>query len=194
MEEKKAKITAKCREANAQMRVFPINNLKTTNYKVRYPVISEKIETLLANLIILYDELFDKIADKDGDEMKAEQERCRQQEDEIKDFLSNLEDCYYELEAEEASKGEASVSAADKTKLELLYEAIKKQLKNSKRREEQEKRARKEKEKITKERIEANFRVESEGLKKKAELISSLATKIPLGTWKNVEDTKVPNP
>ena len=76
MEEKKAEITAKWRAVNAQMRVFPINKLKPTNYKVCYPVISEKIETLLADLIILYDELFDKIADKDGDEMKVEQERC----------------------------------------------------------------------------------------------------------------------
>ena len=79
VEEKKAEITAKWREADAQMRVFSINKLKIFNYKTHYPVVSEKIETLLANLIILYDELFDKIVDKDGDEMKTEQERRIQQ-------------------------------------------------------------------------------------------------------------------
>ena len=94
MEEKKAEITAKWREVIAQMRVFPINKLQTFNYKARYPVVSDKIETLLANLIVLYDELFDKIADKDGDEMKAEQERCTEQEDKIQDFLTSLEKRY----------------------------------------------------------------------------------------------------
>ena len=42
-----------------------------------------------------------------------------------------------------------------------------------------------------KERLEAKFRAKSKGLKEEAEFISSLATKIPLWTWKNVEDTKV---
>ncbi len=62
MEKKKTEIAAKWREVTAQMRVFSINHL---NRKPRYPVVSEKIETSLVNLIILYDELFDKIADKD---------------------------------------------------------------------------------------------------------------------------------
>merc|ERR1711895_359275 len=97
------------------MRVFPINKLKTFNRKARYPVVSDKIETLLANLLILYQELFDKIADKEGDEMKAEQERCTQQEGNIQDFLSSLEDRYYELEAEEASIGKALVPDVDKS-------------------------------------------------------------------------------
>ena len=57
------------------MRMFNINKLKVTNCKARYPIISEKIETLLANMLILYQELFDMI----GDEMKAEQEKCTQQ-------------------------------------------------------------------------------------------------------------------
>ena len=71
MEEKKAEVTAKWREVSAQMRVFSFNKI---NYKTRYPIVLEKVETLFASLIILYDELFDKIAD--GDEMKTEQERC----------------------------------------------------------------------------------------------------------------------
>merc|ERR1711867_142312 len=103
MEEKKAEITAKWREVTLQMRVFTINKLKATNRKARYPIVSEKIETLLANLLNLYEELFDMIGDKDGDEMKVEPEKCTQQEGEIQDFLSNLEDCYYELLASSAS-------------------------------------------------------------------------------------------
>ena len=63
MEEKKAEIIAKWREVTTQMRVFLINHL---NRKARYPVVSEKIETSLVDLIILYNELFDKIVDKDG--------------------------------------------------------------------------------------------------------------------------------
>ena len=90
MEEKKAEITAKWREVNVQMRVFTVNQLKATNRKAHYQIVSEKIETLLANLLNLYEELFGMIVDKDGDEMKAEQEKCTQQEGEIKDFLSNL--------------------------------------------------------------------------------------------------------
>ena len=138
MEEKKAEITAKWREVTIQMRVFTINQLKATNRKARYPIVSEKIETLLANLLNLYEELFDMIVDKDGDEMKAEQEKCTQQEGEIKDFLSNLEDRYYELEAEEASTDEASVPAADKS-VASLKQAMKEQLEDSRRREKDEK-------------------------------------------------------
>ena len=85
MEEKKAEITAKWREVSVQMRVFSFNKI---NYKTRYPGVSEKIETLLASLLILYEELFDMITDKNGDEMKAEQERCTQKEGKIQDFLS----------------------------------------------------------------------------------------------------------
>ena len=125
VEEKKEEIAAKWREVTTQMRVFPINNLKTFNREARYPVVSEKIETLLASLLILYYKLFDKIVDKDGDEMKSEQERCTQQEGNIRDFLSSLEDRYYELEAEEVSTSKASVPAADKTKFELLCKIIK---------------------------------------------------------------------
>ena len=117
------------------MEVFPINDLIARNRKVRYPTVSEKIETLLANLLILYQELFDMIRD----EMKAEQGKCTQQEAEIKDFLSNLEDRYYELEAEEASTSKASVPDAHKTKLELLCKTIREQLEDSRRREEEEK-------------------------------------------------------
>ena len=57
MEEKKAEITAKWREVKIQMRVFTVNDLKARNYKVRYPIVSEKVETFLANLLILYQEL-----------------------------------------------------------------------------------------------------------------------------------------
>merc|ERR1711867_80210 len=57
--------------------------------------------------------------------------------------------------------------------------------------EEEEKQARQEKERIMKEKTEAKFCVISEGLKEEAEFIFSLATKVPLGTWKNVEDIKV---
>merc|ERR1711867_391038 len=57
--------------------------------------------------------------------------------------------------------------------------------------EEEEKQARQEKERIMKEKTEAKFHVISEGLKEEAEFIFSLATKVPLGTWKNVEDIKI---
>ena len=40
------------------------------------------------------------------------------------------------------------------------------------------------------ERTEAKFHVKLNGLKEEAEFISSPATKIPLGTWKNVEEDK----
>ena len=66
-------------------------DLKATNRKACYPIVSEEIKTLLVNLLNLHEELFDMIVD--GDEMKAEQEKCTQQEGEIKSFLSNLEDC-----------------------------------------------------------------------------------------------------
>ena len=69
------------------MRVFTVKDLKAYNRKVRYPVVSEEVRTLLVNLLILYEELFDMIVDKDGDEMKAEQEKCTRQEGEIKDYL-----------------------------------------------------------------------------------------------------------
>ena len=172
------------------MRVFTVNQLKATNRKAPYPTVSERIETLLASLIILYEELFDMITDKDGDEMKTEQDRFTQQESEIKDFLSSLEERYYELEAEEDNASEASVSAADRSATGL-EQVMKAQLEDSKRREEDEKRARREKERITKERSEAKFWAKSKGLKEEAEFISSLATKTPLGTWKDVEDIKV---
>ena len=190
MDERKAEINVQWRKAKAQMRVFTINDLTAHNRKVRYPTVSEKIETLLANLLIFYQELFDMIVDKNGDEMKAEQEKCTQQEGEIKGFLSKLEERYYELETEEASTDEASVSAVDK-RVAALKQAMKEQLQDSRRREEEEKQAKQEKEKITKEKTEANFHVESKGLKKKAELVSSPVTKIPLGTWNNVEEDKV---
>ncbi len=122
--------------------------------------------------------------------MKTEQDRFTQQESVIKDFLSSLEERYYELEAEEDTASEASVPGADRS-AKGLEQVIKAQLEDSKRREEEEKRARKEKERITKERSEAKFRAKSKGLKEEAESISSLATKTPLGTWKDVEDTKV---
>ena len=63
MEEKKEEIATKWREVTAQMRAFPIKKLKVNNYKARYQVVSDKIETLLTNLLILYYELFDKIVD-----------------------------------------------------------------------------------------------------------------------------------
>ena len=141
-------------------------------------------------MLNLYKELFDMIVDKDGDEMKAEQEKCTQQEGEIQDFLSNLEDRYYELEVEKASTDEASVPAVDKS-VASLEQSMKEQLEDSRRREEEEKRARQEKERIKKEKSEANFRVESEGLKEKAEFISSPVTKIPLGIWKMLRKTKL---
>ena len=126
------------------MRVFTVNDLKATNRKARYLIVSEEIKTLLVNLLNLYEELFDIIVDKDGDEMKAEQEKCTQQEGEIKDFLSNLEDRYYELEAEEVSTDEASVPAVDK-RVAALEQAMKEQLEDSRRREEEEKLTRQEK-------------------------------------------------
>ena len=92
----------------------------------------------------MYDELFDKIVDKNGDEIKAKQEKCKQQEDEIKDFLSSLEERYYELEAEEASTGEASAPAPDKSVADL-EQVVKEQLEDSRRREKEEKCTRQEK-------------------------------------------------
>merc|ERR1712082_262717 len=62
------------------------------------------------------------------------------------------------------------------------------QLEDSRKREEEEKRAREEKERITKEITEAKFHDKSNDLKAEAESIFSLSTKIPLGTWKGVED------
>ena len=53
MEEKKAKITAKWGEVKIQMRVFTINDLKATNRKAHYPIVSEEIKTLLVNLLNL---------------------------------------------------------------------------------------------------------------------------------------------
>ena len=144
MDEHKAEINIQWREAKVQMKVFTINDLTPKNCKVHYQSVSKEVKTLLVKLLYLYEELFDMIVDKDGDEMKAEQEKCKQQEDEIKDFLSNLEDCYYELEAEEASTSKASVPAADKTKLELLCKIIKEQFVDSRRKEEEEKRTRQE--------------------------------------------------
>ena len=113
--------------------------------------------------------------------MKAEQERYTQQKGEIKDFLSKLEERYYDLE-EEASKDEVSVPDADK-RVAGFEQAMKEQLEDSRRREEEEKRIKQEKDKIT----EAKFH----DLKGEAEFTSSLATKIPLGIWKDVEDPKV---
>ena len=70
------------------MKVFTINNLTARNRKARYSTVSEKIETILVNLVYLYEDLLDIIVDKNGDEMKAEQEKCTSQEGEIKHFLS----------------------------------------------------------------------------------------------------------
>ena len=72
-----------------------------------------------------------------------------------------------------------------------LEQAMKEQLEDSKRREEEEKRARQEKERITGEITEAKLHAKLNGLKTEAEFISSLATKVPLSTWKDVEDPKV---
>ena len=143
----------------------------------------------------MYDELFDKIADKDRDEMKADQERCTEQEDKIQDFLTILEKRYYELEAEEADIGGAPVSAPDKSMADL-EQVMEEQLEDSRRREEEEKRTRKEKERITREITEAKLHIELEDSKVGAELISCLATKIPRGTWKSVEEKidKLNNP
>ena len=141
MEEKKAEVAAQWRKVKTQMRVFTINDLKTFNRKDQYPVISEKIETLLANLLILYEELFDMIADKGGDEIKAELEKCTQQEGEIKDFLSQLEERYYKLEKEEASKDEASVPVAVKS-VEGFKQVTKEQLEDFRKGEKEEKHTR----------------------------------------------------
>merc|ERR1712082_582193 len=138
------------------MKVFTINDITLKNRKVHYQSVSKEVKTLLVKLLYLYEELFDMIVDNDGDEMKIEQLKCTQQKGEIKDYLSKLEERYYELEAEEASTGEASVSAVDKC-VAALEQAMKEQLEDSRRREEEEKQARPEKERITKERTEANF-------------------------------------
>ena len=130
------------------------------------------------------------ITDKDGDEMRTKQDNLAQQESEIKEFLSSLEQRYYELEAEEDTASESSVSGTDRNPTGL-EQVMKAQLEDSKRREEKEERAKKEKERVIKERSEAKFRAKAKGLKEEAESISSLATKTPLGTWKDVEDTKV---
>ena len=190
MDKQKAEINILWREAKVQMKVFTINDLTLKNRKVHYQSVSKEVKTLLVKLLYLYEELFDMIVDKDGDEMKVEQQKCTQQKGEIKDYLSKLEERYYELEAEEASTGEASVSAVDK-RVAALEQAMKEQLEDSRRREEGEQQAKQEKEKITKEKTEANFCVESEGSKEEAELISSPVTKIPLGIWKDVEEDKV---
>ena len=147
MDERKVEINIQWREVKAHMKAFTVKDLKAYNRKVRYPVVSKEVGTLLVNLLILHEELFDTIVDKDGDEMKAEQEQCIPQEGEIKEFLSNLEDRYYDLE-EEASTDEASAPATDKS-VASLEQAMKEQLEDSKRREEEEKRARQEKERIT---------------------------------------------
>ena len=99
MDERKTETNIQWRQAKIQMRVFTVNDLTAYNRKVCYPTFSEKLETLLVNLLYLHEELFDTIVDKDGDEMKAKQKKCKQQEIEIKNFLLNLEKRYYELEA-----------------------------------------------------------------------------------------------
>ena len=58
MEEKKAEIVVKWQEVTAQMRVFSMDKLKTFNYKARYPVVSEKVENSLVNLLDLYEDIF----------------------------------------------------------------------------------------------------------------------------------------
>ena len=153
MEKKKAEVAAKWREVKTQMEVFTVNDLKATNRKTRYPTVSEKIETLLANLLILYEELFDM---KDGDKMK---EKYTQQKGEIKDYLSKLEERYYELEAEEVSTCEASVPALDKSVADS-EQVVKEQLEDFRRREKEEKCTRQEKERITNEIAEAKLRKE----------------------------------
>ena len=82
-----AEIKILWQEAKVQMRLFTVKDLKAYNRKVRYPIISEEIRTLLGKLLYLYEELFDRIVDEDRDEMKAEQEKCTRQEGEIKDYL-----------------------------------------------------------------------------------------------------------
>merc|ERR1712082_200052 len=120
------------------MKVFTINDITLKNRKVHYQSVSKEVKTLLVKLLYLYEELFDMIVDKDRDEMKVEQQKCTQQKDEIKNYLSKLEERYYELEAEEASTGEASVSAMDKHVV-VLEQAMKEQLEESRRRGEEEK-------------------------------------------------------
>ena len=66
MEEKKAEVAAQWQKAKVQMRVFTSNDLTAHNRKVRYPIVSKQIETLLVNLLYLYEELFDTIVDKMG--------------------------------------------------------------------------------------------------------------------------------
>ena len=88
------------------------------------------------------------------------------------------------MEAEEVSASKASGPVVNKTKLELPCITIKKQFVNSEGRKEEEKCTRQEKERITREIAEAEFH----SLKPKAETTSGLATKIPIGTWKNIED------
>ena len=134
------------------MRLFTVKDLKAYNRKVRYPIVSEEIKTLLGKLLYLYEELFDTIVDKDRDEMKAEQKKCKQQEIEIKNFLLNLEKRYYELEAEEAIKDESSIPVTDKSVVGF-EQAMKEQLEDSRRKEEEEKRTRLEKERITREKL-----------------------------------------
>ena len=190
MEAKRQEVKAKWREVSVQMRVFTVNHLKVINRKARYPIVSQKVETLLHNLLTLYEELFDMIADKDGEDMKVAQDECEQREGDIQVYLSNLEDRYYELEAEAAGAENALVATADNS-VAGVEQAMKEQLEDSRRREEEEKQARREKDRIAMERTEAKFCAKSEGLKEEAELVSSLATKVSLGTWKDVEDIKV---
>ena len=155
MDEKKGEAAVKWREIKTQMQVFTIDNLTIRNRKARYPIISEKIKTLLANLLFLHDQLFDM---KVGDKIK---ERYIQQKGEIKSFLTRLEERYYDLEEEEASKDKASVPAVVKSVAGF------EQLEDSRRREEEEKQAKQEKERITKEIIKAKFHVKSRRRKKK---------------------------
>ena len=100
----------------------------------------------------------------------------------IRDFLSSLEKRYFELEAEEVSTREASVPALDKSVADF-EQVVKEQLEDFRRGEKEEKCTRQEKERITSEIAEAKFH----NLKAKAESTSSLATKIPLGTWKKLK-------
>ena len=160
------------------------------------------------------------IADKNGDEMKAEQENCIRQEGEIKEYLSKLEERYYKLKVEETRAAKqrmleqiAADKAARQAEKEGRKEEEEKQAKQEKeastretfvsavdkrmaaleqaiKEQLEDSRKRQEKEETTKEKIEAYFRVELEGLKEKVELISSHVTKIPLSVWKNVEENK----
>ena len=190
MEAKKQEIIAKWREVSIQMRIFTVNHLKTTNRNARYPTISGKVETLLFHLLTLYEELFDQFEDKDAENMNAERAECAQREQDIQDYLSSLEDRYYELEAEAAGASEAQVAAADSSVAGLEL-AMKEQLENSRRKEEEEKEAKREEERVLTERAAAKFKAKSDGLRDDAELISSLATKVPIGSWHEQEDIKV---